>query len=94
MRIVLGRNPRPCPSRRRAVDFNRPAPAARVLASPQQEVHRCAQTAKIAVKGLKINTLIPPALLPADLVPPEPQPAGNPAVELELEGGALWCGRP
>lgn len=40
----------------------------------------------ITVKGLKINTLIPPAALQADLVPPEPQPAGNPVVEIRLEG--------
>jgi hypothetical protein len=31
---------------------------------------------RIRVKGVKINTLLPPAALPADLVPPEPQPAG------------------
>ena len=37
-------------------------------------------------QGLKINTLLPPAALPTDLVPPEPQPAGNPVVELQLEG--------
>src|SRR5690242_9134125 len=40
----------------------------------------------IRVKGLKVNTLLPPAALPADLVPPEPQPAGNPVIELEMEG--------
>jgi hypothetical protein len=43
----------------------------------------------IPVKGLKINTLLPPAALPADLVPPEPQPAGNPAIVLALEGSPL-----
>jgi hypothetical protein len=43
----------------------------------------------IPVKGLKINTLLPPAALPADLVPPEPQPAGNPVIELPLEGSPL-----
>jgi hypothetical protein len=43
----------------------------------------------IPVKGLKINTFLPPALLPADLVPPEPQPAGNPVIELQLEGSTL-----
>ena len=40
----------------------------------------------IPVKGLKINTLLPPAALPADLVPPEPQPAGTPSISLALEG--------
>ena len=40
-------------------------------------------------QGLKINTLLPPAALPTDLVPPEPQPAGNPVVELQLEGSPL-----
>jgi hypothetical protein len=43
----------------------------------------------IPVKGLKINTLLPPAALPADLVPPEPQPAGNPVITLALEGSPL-----
>ena len=44
---------------------------------------------RIKLKGVKVNTLLPPADLPADLVPPEPQPAGNPAVELEIEGTPL-----
>ena len=44
---------------------------------------------RIALKGVKVNTLLPPAALPADLVPPEPQPAGNPVVELEIEGTPL-----
>ena len=44
---------------------------------------------RIKLKGVKINTLLPPAELPADLVPPEPQPAGNPVVELEIEGTPL-----
>jgi hypothetical protein len=43
------------------------------------------QRVTIPVKGLKINTLLPPA----DLVPPEPQPAGNPVIELALEGSPL-----
>ena len=43
----------------------------------------------IPVKGLKINTLVPPASLPGDLVPPEPQPAGNPVINLALEGSSL-----
>ena len=43
----------------------------------------------IPVRGLKLNTLIPPAALPADFVPPEPQPAGNPAITLALEGSSL-----
>ena len=32
-------------------------------------------TVRIKLKGVKINTLLPPAALPADLVPPEPRPA-------------------
>jgi hypothetical protein len=44
---------------------------------------------RIKLKGVKVNTLLPPAALPADLVPPEPQPAGNPVVELEIEGSPL-----
>ena len=47
------------------------------------------QKVTIPVKGLKINTLLPPAALPADLVPPEPQPAGNPVIDLLLEGSSL-----
>ena len=43
----------------------------------------------IPVKGLKINTLLNPAVLPADLVPPEPQPAGTPTISLALEGSPL-----
>jgi hypothetical protein len=44
---------------------------------------------RIKLKGVKVNTLLPPAALPADLVPPEPQPAGSPVVELEIEGTPL-----
>ncbi len=44
---------------------------------------------RIKLKGVKINTLLPPAELLADLVPPEPLPAGNPVVELEIEGTPL-----
>lgn len=43
---------------------------------------------KIRVKGVKINTLIPAASL-VGLVPPEPQPAGNPVIDLEIEGSPL-----
>jgi hypothetical protein len=46
-------------------------------------------TVRIKLKGVKVNTLLPPAALTADLVPPEPQPAGNPAVEVEIEGAPL-----
>jgi hypothetical protein len=43
----------------------------------------------IPVKGLKVTTLLSPAALPADLVPPEPAPAGNPVIELRVEGSPL-----
>jgi hypothetical protein len=43
---------------------------------------------RIQVRGLKITTLIPPAEL-LGLVPDEPQPAGNPVLELALEGSPL-----
>jgi hypothetical protein len=43
----------------------------------------------IPVKGLKVQTLLSPAALPPDFVPPEPQPAGNPILELKLEGSPL-----
>lgn len=45
--------------------------------------------ATIRIKGVKINTLIPPTAIPPDLVPPEPQPAGNPEIDLEIEGTPL-----
>lgn len=44
--------------------------------------------ATIRVKGIKINTLIPPTSL-VGLVPPEPEPAGNPAIDVELEGSSI-----
>jgi hypothetical protein len=43
----------------------------------------------IPVKTLKINTLLSPEALPANLVPPEPAPAGDPVIDLELEGSPL-----
>jgi Domain of unknown function (DUF4326) len=43
----------------------------------------------IHVRGLKIASLIPAEALPADLVPPEPQPAGRAIFEVELEGSGL-----
>ena len=43
---------------------------------------------KIRVKGVKINTLIPATSL-VGLVPPEPQPAGNPVIDIEIEGSPL-----
>lgn len=45
--------------------------------------------ATVTLKGVKINTLLPPAVLSADLVPPEPQPAGSPEVDIEIEGSPL-----
>jgi hypothetical protein len=42
----------------------------------------------IRVKGIKINTLIPPASL-VGLVPPEPAPAGTPVIDVELEGSSI-----
>jgi hypothetical protein len=44
--------------------------------------------ASVRVKGVKINTLIPPASL-VGLVPPEPQPAGNPVIDIEIEGSTI-----
>jgi hypothetical protein len=42
----------------------------------------------ISVKGVKINTLLPPAAL-VGLVPPEPEPAGSPIVDLAIEGSPI-----
>jgi hypothetical protein len=47
------------------------------------------QYAKLQVRGLKVNTVLGPDALPPDLVPPEPLPAGDPVLDLELEGGGL-----
>jgi hypothetical protein len=47
------------------------------------------QSAKLVVKGIKITVVLPPAALPVDLVPPEPLPAGDPVLDLELEGGSF-----
>jgi hypothetical protein len=44
--------------------------------------------ATVRVKGVKINTLISPATL-VGLVPPEPEPAGNPVIDIEIEGSPL-----
>jgi hypothetical protein len=43
----------------------------------------------VAVKGLKITTLLSPSAIPPDIVPPEPAPAGNPVLELTIEGTSL-----
>jgi hypothetical protein len=47
------------------------------------------QHARLPVRALKINTLISPDALPPDLVPPEPAPAGDPVLDLALEGSPL-----
>jgi hypothetical protein len=47
------------------------------------------KTVRIKLRGVKVNTLLPPASIPPDLVPPEPQPAGNPVIEVEIEGSPL-----
>src|SRR3954451_17828151 len=41
----------------------------------------------IKVNTFKVVVPIDPAAIPPDLVPPEPRPAGNPILELVLEGG-------
>jgi hypothetical protein len=48
-----------------------------------------AAIARVKVRGVKVNTLIPPGALPPGLVPPEPQPAGNPTIEVEMEGSPI-----
>jgi hypothetical protein len=52
----------------------------------------------IPIKGLKVNTLLSPAALPADLrpssadlVPPEPRPAGNPVHRAAARGQLAGC---
>jgi hypothetical protein len=46
------------------------------------------KTVRITLKGVKINSLIPPAEL-IGLVPPEPEPAGNPALEIAIADSPL-----
>jgi hypothetical protein len=53
-----------------------------------QEACPMSASTKIRVKGVKINTLIPAGSL-VGLVPPEPQPAGNPVIDLEIEGSPI-----
>ena len=45
-------------------------------------------TATLHVPGLKVAVPLAPELLPRDLVPPD-GPAGEPTLELVLEGGSL-----
>jgi hypothetical protein len=40
----------------------------------------------VQVKGLKVSTLLPPALITANLVGAEGQPAGSVDISLEIEG--------
>jgi hypothetical protein len=40
----------------------------------------------VPVKGLKVTTLIAPGVLTPDLVPPEPAPAGEVQIDLDLAG--------
>jgi hypothetical protein len=44
--------------------------------------------ATVRVKGLKVNTLLAPTVL-IGLVPPEPEPAGSPIIDIEIEGSPL-----
>jgi hypothetical protein len=62
-------------------------PAARPRHPVPPEAPRAMTT--IHVRGLKIASLIPADALPADLVPPEPQPAGRAIFEVALEGSGL-----
>lgn len=41
----------------------------------------------IRVNTIKVAIPLDPAAIPPDLVPPEPLPAGNPTLDLVLEGG-------
>lgn len=67
--------------------FTRP-PGRRGATTPiSPEAPRAMTT--IHVRGLKIASLIPADALPADLVPPEPQPAGRVIFEVALEGSGL-----
>jgi hypothetical protein len=44
---------------------------------------------RVDVKGLKVTTLLSPSAIPADLVPPDGQPAGNPVIEVHIDGTGL-----
>jgi hypothetical protein len=45
--------------------------------------------AKVQVRAFKFTAVVPPEAIPPDLVAPDGQPAGNPCIELELEGTGL-----
>jgi hypothetical protein len=47
------------------------------------------QHAKINVPSFKLTVPLRGDALPRDLVPPEPEPAGSPVLDVALEGGAL-----
>lgn len=72
----LARMPKPRP---KSVPLSRPQPQSK---EPPKV------STVIQVKGVKINTLIPPACL-VGMVPPEPEPAGNPVLDIELEGSVV-----
>jgi hypothetical protein len=50
--------------------------------APAQSV----RSLKVPVRGLKVTTLLAPALLTPDLVPPEGQPAGEVRIDLDVAG--------
>jgi len=46
---------------------------------------RSPRRAQLTVRGIKVTSLLPPAALQAaGLVPPEPAPAGDPVLDVEL----------
>jgi hypothetical protein len=47
------------------------------------------QFVQVTVRGLKVAQLIPPDALPADLVRPEPAYAGDPVIDIALDGSSL-----
>lgn len=47
------------------------------------------QHATINVPSLKVTVPLRADALPRDLVPPEPEPAGSPVLDVALEGGVL-----
>lgn len=47
------------------------------------------QTPMISVRGFKVSQPVDPKAIPADIVPPDGQPAGNPTIGLRLEGSSM-----
>jgi hypothetical protein len=53
---------------------------------PAGPVRRSKPKLTATVKGLKVTTILSPTLFTPDIIPPEPQPAGELIIELDVGG--------